>query len=739
MSRQADRAAGGATTRFHDAFRNEQQALVGAVVGVAEPGDRARYASVLLSRLMFVYFVQKRGFLDGAPRYLVNRLKRGRSRARTFYRLFEPHELETKSAGLDVPDEALERVFAFFDRYEWTLDDGPPASAWHVNPDVIGHVFERSVNRRQMGAYYTGDDIAEYIARNTIIPFLLERVAARCPDAFRPDRAWRLLSDDPDRYIFDAQCHGPDSPAPPDIAAGREFVISRERCPELRQRLRAGEVSYANDLITNNLDLRRLAKDVIRTCDDAALRAFWEALQAVTVLDPTCGAGAFLFAALDVLEPLYDACLDRMPASMMPLPDRRLAVLNSILANNLYGVDVMGEAVEVCKLRLLLRVLAQARTVADLESLPDIDCNVRPGDALAGAYHPKNGGGFDVVIGNPPYVEYDNEEHDYRHDGFSTASCGNLYALVVERGFALLGPGGRSGMIVPHSAFCTDRMAPLMSLFGGRQATWVSTYDIRPSKLFAGVDQRLAIYLTAPAPRPQTFATRYHRWHEPARPYLFRSLRYVDVSDIHYPNAVAKVGSETELRLLKKLRGRSPLGGDLGGRRTVYYHNAPRYWVRAMTFAPYFRNERDGEKLSAQVKSLPVHTAADAGAVAAALNSSLFYWWFVAFSDSRHLNRREIDAFPLDLARMRAADRRALAGLCARLMKDYRRHAVRKECRYKTTGRVVYDEYYPRHSKAIIDEIDRTLARHLGLDDYELDFVLNFDLKYRLDRDELDH
>jgi hypothetical protein len=293
-------------------------------------------------------------------------------------------------------------------------------------------------------------------------------------------------------------------------------------------------------------------------------------------------------------------------------------------------------------------------------------------------------------------------------------------------------------MIVPHTAICTDRMAPLMRLIDAQRATWVSTYDIRPSKLFVGVDQRLAIYLTAAAPRHQTFGTRYHRWHEPARAALFRTLSYADVSEVEYPNAVAKIGSEAELRLLKKLRGRTPLVADLGGRATVYYHNAPRYWVRAMTFAPYFRNQRDGEKLSAQVKTLPARNATDAGAAAAALNSSLFYWWFVAFSDSRHLNRREIDRFPLGLAGMSDADRRELAGLCARLMDDYRGHAVRKECRYKTTGRVVYDEYYPRHSKGIIDEIDRILARHLQLDADELDFILNFDLKYRLGQEDGD-
>src|SRR5262249_32822342 len=139
-------------------------------------------------------------------------------------------------------------------------------------------------------------------------------------------------------------------------------------------------------------------------CDDPALlRAFWEALRQVAVLDPTCGSGAFLFAALNVLEPLYDACLDRMEAlhwdsprpesvadfgaaveAMKGHPSRRFFILKTIIVNNLYGVDVMKEAVEICKLRLLLKVVAQARTVADLEPLPDMDFNVRVGNTLVG-------------------------------------------------------------------------------------------------------------------------------------------------------------------------------------------------------------------------------------------------------------------------------------------------------------------------------------------------------------------
>ncbi len=866
-------ARGRVVKGFYDRFWKEHEAFSSLVEGLAAPGDRERFASVTLGQLIFVTFVQRRGFLDDDRDYLRNRLWLPRRRP-TFFRhflrrlfhegltspkaerkadldallgrvpsfnggAFDPSELELAHPDLDVPDEAFERVFDFFDAYRWHLDDRPPAAENEIRPDILGTLFEQSVNfrqeRKEKGAYYTGEDITEYIARATIIPSLLGATAERCPDSFRPDGpVWRLLRDDPDRYLFEAARHGVDRSLPAEVAVGlrdvkrregwnrpsadgyglptetwREHVARRERCHEVRRQMRSGKVRAVDDLVTHNLDVRRFAEDAIASCTDPAfLRAVWAALRGLSVLDPTCGAGAFLFAALDVLEPLYDACLNRMEALLREAkrpeefrdfaairedverhPNRRLFVLKSIVVRNLYGVDLMKEATAVCKLRLLLKLIAQARTAADLESLRDVDFNVRAGNALVGfarseeVTRPGKGtldaarldrhlageygidagraeafrawraghrpfhwfaefrevmasGGFDVILGNPPYVESAKVRDQYAIRGYATEGCGNLYAHVVERSKALLAPRGRAGMIVPHSAFCTDRMAPLLGLFAGPKTTWVSTYDIRPSKLFAGVDQRLAIYLTAPSAAQRTYGTRYQRWHEAARPHLFRRLRYADVGAMVYPNAVAKAEDDVERRIWEKLRRRRPLGDDLGGRARVYYHNAPRYWVRAMTFAPYFRNARDGAKVSAQVKSLPVGSRAAAAVTAAALNSSLFYWWFLLFSDSRHLNRREIDRFPLGLGEMADAAKQELQALCGRLMEDYRRHATRKTCQYQATGRVVYDEFFPGRSKGLLDEIDRILARHYGFTGEELDFLVNYDVKFRMGRED---
>ena len=249
------------TKRFYDRFKTEHTAFIGFIEGISAAADREWYASVMLNRLMFIYFIQKKRFLDDDPDYLRNRLlrvqrERGKDQFHTFYRyfllrlcheglgtrpeerpadldtllgkvpylnggLFLPHPLEERHTDIQIQDEAFQRVFDFFDRYQWHLDERPLRNDNEINPDVLGYIFEKFINQKQMGAYYTKEDITEYISRNAIVPYLLTATRRDCEIAFQGDSSvWRLLSHDPDRYIFEALRHGSDHPMPPDIAAG---------------------------------------------------------------------------------------------------------------------------------------------------------------------------------------------------------------------------------------------------------------------------------------------------------------------------------------------------------------------------------------------------------------------------------------------------------------------------------------------------------------------------------------
>jgi hypothetical protein len=942
------------TKKFYERFQKEHQRFLAFVEGIQERFDQEWYCSVMLNRLMFVYFLQKKGFLDGDRDYLRNRLNgcqqaHGDDEFYSFYRyfllrlfheglgdskrdsaeleqligkipylnggLFDVHELEERNPDIQIPDGAFEAIFNFFDDYQWHLDDRPLRNDREINPDVLGYIFEKYINeknQKQKGAYYTKEDITEYISKNTIIPFLFDAAKKACAIVFEPDGpVWRLLKENPERYIYDAVKKGviKEDPKtkitevislPADIEAGiedvsqrggwnrlveadyalptelwREHVARRQRCLKIRDKLANGEVHEINDLITYNLDIRQFAQDVIEQCEGPELlRAFYKAISQISVLDPTCGSGAFLFAALNILEPLYDACLHRMKGFVEDLdrsgeksrpekfsdfrkileqvkkhPNREYFILKSIILGNLYGVDIMEEAVEICKLRLFLKLVSQVDAEADkpnygLEPLPDIDFNIRAGNTLVGfatydevkkavegdgqqkldlfsdmpridesaeiadrafqmfrsqqTEHDMDGakfkdakvevrrrlkelndelnrylaseydvdttkmvaferwakshrpfhwfvefyrivkdGGFSVIVGNPPYVEISEVRKQYSTTSFSTNICGNIYGLIIERSFSLTKTEGKIGMIVPMSLSCTARMSELRRMLESvSRQNWISHFsgDANPSKLFEGVKLRLDILISTSSSEPKVFSSCYTKWFAEERNHIFSFLTYSEIfQPLRYLSLIPKLGGDISRSIFSKILEKNILNDCMGTySQTIYVHRVLTMYVKCFNFVPYFWNEQDGEKKSDDYKPYRFKSEEYASAAIAIINSSIFFFYFITLGDCFHCGKEFIQNFPAGLDTINPNILEKLSTLGEELMDDMKSNAVRRVAESKKTGRVKYDEFWPRYSKSIIDTIDYTLATHYGLTDEEIDFVVNYDIKYRM-------
>jgi hypothetical protein len=164
----------------------------------------------------------------------------------------------------------------------------------------------------------------------------------------------------------------------------------------------------------------------------------------------------------------------------------------------------------------------------------------------------------------------------------------------------------------------------------------------------------------------------------------------------------------------------------------VNYHRSPVFWIRSMDFEPHFKSAAR-ERSTHHLKDLYTERESHAARVGAILNSSLFYLWFTVQGNCRNVAGPDITRFPTgDLESSTLA---SVTPVFKKLMKDLQERSRRRVYNYQASGRVEYDEFYPDESKPIIDEIDCVLARHYGFTEEELDFIVNYDIKYRMGRD----
>ena len=916
------------TKDFYAGFRKQHVQFAKFISGIDVEDDKQWYVSVMLNRLMFCYFIQKKNFLDFNPNYLRDKLNECKAQEgkdkffKSFYKsfliqlfhgglnnpnhdsaefhkkfgripylnggMFDEHQIERDYKNIDISDKAFEDIFDFFDKYRWHLDTRIEASGKDINPDVLGYIFEQYINdRAQMGAYYTKEDITGYIGKNCILPFLWDKTLSHAePGSASP---WTYLRHSGDTYIYDAVKHGLNDsngnlrPLPPEIEEGvntskpnllerrkcwntpteasftlpteiwRDTVDRRKRYIELCTKIKNGEIKCINDFITYNLDIISFTQDFLQKTDNIKLVLdFYHAMQNVTILDPTCGSGAFLFAAMNILEPLYDICLDRMeeiknnPAIVAELNEikknyrsnRAYYIYKNIILKNLYGVDIMNEATEIAKLRIFLKMVAVVE--ADrrlpnlgLDPLPDIDFNIRCGNTLVGyanqqevlksftdmfekadwqakiqnkvdevaatykvfkewqlrqtdcmedfktakrnlsqslselnnllnkrlfgtrIYDRKDydkwlkdtqpfhwfaefyeiihdNGGFDVIIGNPPYVEYTKKDPKtkksisdiYKITGYLTEECGNLYAFVIERCFAILKNRNNLGMIVPLTLVSNNNMKLLRNLITEAGTCYASNYEIRPSSLFEGVEQRLTIFVVRNTDNNVIMTTAIQRWAKNCRSTLFEKIYYV--ASIK-KETIWRFSNELEKDIFEKFSKHKEISYQL---TTMKYNNSQcwyrtagvRYWI-------IFSNRGfDSESLSN--KKCYFQSSEKSKYYMAALNSNLFWWYYAVNYDMFNCKDYMIFAF-----RLNYNNNSKLESLANELEEDLLKNRQELITHSKTRGVVNSYVYKKRYSKPIIDLIDVVLSKYYGFTEEELDFIINYDIKYRMGGD----
>jgi SAM-dependent methyltransferase len=430
------------------------------------------YTQKLLDRVLFIAFAEDRGLLP--PETLLKAYRHHNPynpspKWETFKGLFRAIDrgsgdlnipgynggLFARDPGLDriaVPDEVCGDLTALGD-YDYRSPaavNGDAGGTRLVDVEILGHIFEQSI---------------------TDLERLEQELAAGQFELARTERRHREGAFYTPRIIT-------------------RFIVGRALKPVLAGRFEALRRRHQERATKNAgllddprvYDLTRLKKAQRET-----LMVFWDswlgALKTVRILDPACGSGAFLIEAFDQLHAAYQEATGHL-AELRGFrtlfdPDQ------TILEKNLYGVDINEEAIQICRLSIWIKTAERGK------KLTDLDHTVRIGNSLVDDrdLDPRHAfdwraafpeafadGGFDVVVGNPPYVRQEllGELKPYLERRFRAYhGMADLYVYFFERGLELLKPGGRLSFVVTNKWLRAGYAEPLRRLLAGE--AWLET------------------------------------------------------------------------------------------------------------------------------------------------------------------------------------------------------------------------------------------------------------------------
>jgi hypothetical protein len=345
--------------RFFERFRRAVDDVAAALTPSCSdtPVAIRSQALLILSRLLFLSFVQEKGWLNGERRFLFDRLASSVRWGDEFYAtvlaplffgclntpaaardaaarklgripylnggLFEPSAFELRHPDVHLPNNLVESVIVgVFEKFDFSSNE-EDAAGTHVDPEMLGKVFESLMaadERAATGSYYTPREIVDVMTRRAIIEWL---------------------------------------------ACGDELVA--EQLQELLETTAAGP---AEDSVP-----RPAGDSAPVSAGDA--EALLARLQSISLLDPACGSGAFLLSSLAILERLTHALSNA--AGIAVVPDLR----QTLVERSLFGVDLKPEAVRLCELRLWLAIVSSSdASIEAIRPLPNLDRNVLQGNSL---------------------------------------------------------------------------------------------------------------------------------------------------------------------------------------------------------------------------------------------------------------------------------------------------------------------------------------------------------------------
>lgn len=414
------------------------------------------------------------------------------------------------------------------------------------------------------------------------------------------------------------------------------------------------------------------------------------------VYDPTCGAGEFLLAALEIKFDLMDMHKKSLGKSTVH------GIVETICGN-----DINLDSVIITKLRLFLCVLKRYG-VSKVKGLSKyLNANFTTLDFVTSNPNTEL---FDIIVGNPPYVE------DSKSKLNPTKKYGNIYGNVLENSALSLADKGAMGFVIPLSYVSTPRMKALRTtMLDLVKEQYILSYADRPDCLFASVHQKLCIVFGKKRNTVETaiYTDCYKYWYNAERTDLFNNATAVKNTLIE-EDYIPKVGLPVDVSIYRKVTSKKNRLSDMfeDENNPVYLNMRAAFWIKA------FLTEHEGS----EYKKLGFDSQEKRNYGMCLLNSSLFWWYWICISDCWHITQKELNGFTVP----QLNDYTQVNRLANEL-----ENALERTKEYVGTKQVDY-EYKHKNCTNEIHAIDDYVNNLFGLTAQESLYIKDFAFRYRI-------
>ncbi len=833
--------------KYRELFLRTKEALDQAIATnpkiaadfVAKGVDRVNFAKKLLGQIVFLYFLQKKGWFGvghdadwgtGSKHFLrslfakehgdytsffndmleplfYEALRIDRSHNNDYYSrfnckilflnggLFDPiGDYDWVHADINLPNDLFSNthktkegdigdgILDVFDRYNFTVcEDEPLEKEVAIDPELLGKAYEkfnaiRSDNfaeftkalqsgkkgeenkfNKKFGVYYTPREIVHYMCKQSLINYLYTQAEGAS---------------------FASVINKQDLEALIEVG---ELVTEHEATALIKQEnIRNGS--------QNNTKYKALLSASIR--DNAATIDKW--LAEITVCDPAVGSGAFPVGMMNEIvraRTLLSVFLDDKRRNDYEFKRR-------CIEHSLYGVDIDPGAVEIAKLRLWLSLVVDEEKMENIKPLPNLDYKIVCGNSLLGVeknlfnnelfidleklkplyfnetnptkkqeykqqidnlisqitightefdsevyfsevFH--NKGGFDVVIGNPPYGAkcLDNHKKYFKAKYYSAKTISGVqkgsldtFTVFIEHGYNVLKKMGNLIFIVPISITSSDSMTGLHNLLEANcEKIKVSSYSVRPQPVFenAVVNTSILFFIKTETNCKQLLSTKMYRKNKNFNlQKLINNLSFINVLDIKLRGRYPKISYPIERNILLKIfkQKKTLFEMQKSDGKPIYYRT---------TGGRYFKVITNYSTGSTQEKEILFDTFFR-NTIGAILSTSLFFWFYQIFSDNLHIKQYEIESFKIPFEKLTNEIILEIDSLYQKYLEDIERNVKTRETK-QYANIDTFKEYKISKSKEIIDQLDDLICPLYGLSHNEIDFIKNYELEFRIAND----